>query len=353
MLWIGITLGCLALLLLQHLTGGNWGFVIRRPLEAATRNLPLMALLFVPILFGLGHLYEWAHAAEVAADPVLRHKASYLAPKWFILRAAVYFVAWIALGYFLDRWSGEQDRVSSAQREGMALRFQRIGGAGLIIYGLTVTFAAVDWVMSLDPHWMSHIFGLLIMIGQVLAAMAFMIVVISMLVRYKPVSEIVTADHLHDLGKLMLAFVMVWAYFHYSQFLIIWAGNLPEEIPWYLERTHGGYRVVALALIVFHFALPFVLLLSRDLKRNARKLGMIATLLVAMRYLDLFWLIAPNHVPGAGRNAALGFSWMDLAAPLAIGGIWLWLFFRNLASRPLVPLNDPLYERLVLHEHAR
>jgi len=350
-LWTGVTLGCLALLMLQHLSGGQWGFVIRRPCEAAVRNFALMFLLFIPLFFGLGHVYQWAHAPEMASDPVLQNRRMWLQTDWFIARAVIYFFIWIAMATLLTRLSAAQDAASDdlSARLNIRRRLQTVSAPGLVIWALTVTFMSVDWVMSLDPHWASTIYGMLFMAGQGLSALALLIIVLLILRQYPPLSEILEPVHFHDLGKLLLAFVMLWAYFSYSQFLIIWAGNLPDEIPWYLGRTHGGYRVVALAIIVFHFALPFAMLLSRDLKRNARKLAWVAGLILVMRWVDLFWLIAPNDLPG---GKALGFSWMDIAAPLGIGGLWLAAFFRQLKARPVVPLRDPLFETVVLKVHA-
>ncbi len=353
MLWIGVTLGCLALLMLQHLTGGQWGFLLRRPCEAASRVFPLMALLFIPLLFGLGDLYHWSHASEIASDPILQNKIMWLRTPWFIVRVVIYFTFWIATSWLLDRLSRAQDLASDniSLRVNIRRRMQAISGPGLVLWALVVTFMAVDWVMSLDPHWASTIYGMLFMAGEALSALSLMIVLLLILRKYEPISSIIEPVHFHDLGKLLLAFVMLWAYFAYSQFLIIWAGNLPDEIPWYLGRTHGGYRVIALLIIVFHFALPFAMLLSRDLKRNARKLAVVASLLIVMRYVDLFWLIAPNQLPGA---KVLGFSWMDVAAPVGIGGIWFAAFLWQLTARPLVPLRDPLFEVMVLkgREHA-
>jgi hypothetical protein len=350
--WIGMTLGCLALLMLQHLSGGQWGFLIRRPCEAASRLFPMMLVLFVPLFFGLGYLYHWAHSSEVARDPVLQNKAMWLRTPWFIFRVFIYFSAWISMSVLLNRVSLAQDRAGddTVLRMVIRRRLQAISGPGLVIWALTVTFMSIDWVMSLDPHWASTIYGMLYMAGEALSALGLMIVLLLILKKYPPFDHILEPVHFQDLGKLLLAFVMLWAYFAYSQFLIIWAGNLPDEIPWYLGRTHGGYRLVALAIIVFHFALPFAMLLSRDLKRNARKLALVASLLIVMRFVDLFWLVAPNPLPGIEHG--LGFSWMDLAAPLGIGGLWLAAFFWELEKRPLVPVRDTLFPVLVKKEHA-
>lgn len=346
-LWTGVTLGCLALLMTQHLTGGQWGFVIRRPCEAAARNFVLMGLLFIPLFFGLGHLYHWAHASELASDPILQNKRMWLRTDWFIIRVFLYFFIWIAMTALLTRLSAAQDAAGDdlVRRVNIRRRLQGISGPGLVIWALTVTFMSVDWVMSLDPHWGSTIYGMLFMAGQALSALSLLIILLLILREYPPFSEILEPVHFHDLGKLLLAFVMLWAYFAYSQFIIIWAGNLPDEIPWYLGRTQGGYRVVAACVIAFHFALPFALLLSRDLKRNARKLAWVAGLIFVMRWVDLFWLIAPNDLPG---GKMLGFSWMDIASAFGIGGLWLAAWLWQLKARPVVPVRDPLFEVMVL-----
>lgn len=340
--WIGIALGCLAILMLQHLSGGGWGLVIRRVLESGTRTLPLMALLFVPIIFGMGHLYEWTHIEQFANAKtleekhlyeILRHKSAYLNMTGFILRTVVYFIIWGALTYLLNLWSREQDR--TAERR-FAKRLQMLSGPGLVLFVLTVTFASIDWVMSLDPEWFSTIFGLLFVASWVLSSFAFVIAVMALLAKQEPMSGVVAPRHFHDLGKLLLAFVMVWAYFSFSQFLIIWSGNIPEEAKWYLYRMRGGWEVVALGLIILHFALPFLLLLSRDLKRNAKRLAMVAALVLFMRLVDLFWLIAPKFSQGH-----FSINWTDVVAPIGVGGLWVAFFLWQLKQRPLVPFNDP------------
>jgi hypothetical protein len=340
--WIGIALGSLAILMLQHLSGGGWGLVIRRVLESATRTLPLMALLFVPIIFGMGHLYEWTHLDQLRNAhgledehlvKMLEHKSAYLNVPFFLLRTLLYFLIWGALTYLLNKWSREQDR--TAERR-FAKRLQMLSGPGLVLFVLTVTFAAIDWVMSLDPEWFSTIFGLLFVAAWALSSFAFVIAVMALLAGREPLSDVVAPSHFHDLGKLLLAFVMVWAYFSFSQFLIIWSGNIPEETRWYLYRMRGGWSFVALALVIFHFALPFLLLLSRDLKRNARRLALVACLVLVMRLIDLFWLIVPKFSEGQ-----LSLSWTDVVAPIGVGGLWLAFFLWQLKQRPLIPFNDP------------
>jgi hypothetical protein len=338
--WIGISLGGLAIVMLHHLTGGAWGFLIRRPLESASRVLPVMALLFVPLVFGLAHLYLWARPEAVAADPVLQHKEAYLNVPFFLGRAILYFAAWTLVAYFLNKWSLDQERPELPQDP---RRFRLLAAPGLLVYGATATFASFDWLMSLDPHWFSAIFGVLIMGGQALSALAFAVAVLFLLSAYDPISRVIAPSHMHDLGKLMLAFVMLWAYFAFSQFLIIWSGNLPEEIPWYLERLQGGWQFVGLLLVVGHFALPFLLLLSRDLKRNASMLAKVAMAVLVMRLVEGFWLIAPTFHHGVVVH------WLDLAAPAGIGGIWLWTFVWQLRARPLLPERDPYFEEAFAH----
>jgi hypothetical protein len=347
MFWIGVTLGCLGLLMLQHLTGGAWGLSIRRVLEAGTRTLPLMLLLFLPIaIFGLSHLYEWMHINEVHDEHVkeiLRAKQPYLNATFFLIRAAVYFAIWFALMFFLNKWSAEQDR--TAERRYSRL-MGRLSGPGIILFVFTTTFASVDWVMSLDAEWFSTIYGLLYVAGWTLSAFSLVIAVMVYLATRKPLEGVVQAPHFHDLGKLLLAFVMLWAYFSFSQFLIIWSGNIPEETKWYLARLRGGWGWIGIGIVLLHFALPFVMLLSRDLKRNARKLVAIAGLIFLMRFIDVYWLIVPEF-----NRGHLKIEWMSLVAPIAFGGLWIAFFIWQLRLRPLLPFNDPNFEETI--EHGR
>ena len=333
---LGATLGCLALGMIHQLSGGAWGVVTRRLIGAASRVLPVLTLLFLPIAFGIGHLYEWSHSDIVAADVILRGKHAYLNTPFFLARAAVYFLAWNALTYFLNKWSLEQDRSPDPR---IARRMQRLSGGGLLVYGMTVTFASVDWLMSLDPHWYSTIYGVLIMGGQGLTALAFLIVALAWLSRRQPLDAIVVPGHFHDLANLMLAFVMLWAYFSFSQYLIIWAGNLPEEITWYVNRQHDGWRFIGLGLVVFHFAVPFLLLLFRSVKRASTTVWKVAAGILVAKLVDLFWLIAPRF-----HADRLVVSWMDVVLPFSLVALWLGCFIWQLRGRAILPVHDPQFE---------
>jgi hypothetical protein len=346
--WAGVSLGCLALALLHNLSGGAWGQVIRRPLGAAAATLPLMALFLLPILFGVGEIYHWADAEAVAHDHILQHKSPYLNVPFFVGRQVGYFALWMGLATLLVRWSTAFDRTGD---QTFVDKMRSISGPGLALYALTVTFASVDWIMSLDAHWFSTIFGILTIGGQALSALALMVAVLVLLSRTEPMSKIVTPQNFHDLGKLMLAFVMLWAYFSLSQFLITWAGNLPEELPWYLRRLNTEWRWVGLALALFHFALPFALLLSRDLKRRANRLVWVAGLVIVMRMIDTVWMVAPEF-HGEGGLADKAAVLADFLVIVGIGGIWVWFFLGRLKSRPLMPLHDPLVAKAAVEAEA-
>jgi hypothetical protein len=349
MCWLGVALGSMAILMIRHLTGGGWGMVIRRILGAAMRTVPLLALLFIPVILGMHKLYIWAQPLDQIADKHLREHLeditkTYLTTNGFILRAVFYFAIWNLLSFLLSKWSKQTDRAGAPDNTD---RFKVVAGPGLILYGFTISFAAIDWVMSLDPSWISTIFGLVILIGEVLSAMCFAVVVERILFDYKPMSEMLKPDFVHDHGKWMLTFVMVWAYFNYSQWLIIWAGNLPSEITYYLRRLNGGWGYVGLFIVIFHFAIPFGTLLSRSFKRNIRKLVWLAVWLMLMRYLDLFWIIEPNF------SKTFTVTIADVVVPVAIGGFWLAYFFRNLGSLPLLPAYDPSAGEVLEPAHHR
>jgi len=329
--WVSVALGSLALLMVSHLSGGGWGIVARRVFEASSRTLPFLALAFLPIAFGLEDLYLWAQPALLASDKIIQHKAPYLNQSFFLVRTVLYFVIWSGIAWTLSAWSQRQDAGADT-----SLRMQRLSGGGLLVYAITVFFMSVDWIMSLDPHYYSSIYGMLFMVGQALSGMAFTIAILSIVGQREPLTRTLGVNHLHDLGKLMLAFVMLWAYLTFSQFLIIWSANLPEEIPWYLARMQGGWGWVGLVLIFGHFFLPFFLLLNRDLKRNARTLSLVALFILAIRLADLFWLIGPAH--GTTRVAV---HWLDLVAPLTLGGLFFTVFLWQLGTRPILPVGEP------------
>jgi len=331
--WCGLALGSMAILMLHHITGGMWGVIIRRTLESATRTLPLLAVLFLPLALGVSQIYEWANPEHVAHDLALQHKSFYLNVPFFLGRAVLYFAIWIVLMLLLNRWSLDQDR---GHTPALGKRLQYLSRGGLLLYSLTMTFAAVDWVMSLEPHWFSTIYGMLLIAGQVLSAFAFAILMMTALSEQASIRPWLSANSSHDLGKLMLGFVMIWSYFSFSQFLIIWSGNLPEETPWYLSRLHGGWQYIGIGLIIFHFALPLLLLLSRSRKRDWRRLGPVALLVLAARALDLVWMVVPAYSP-----ADFTLHWLDLVTFLGVGGLWLAMFAWQLGQRPLLPVRDP------------
>jgi hypothetical protein len=331
--------------MLQHLTGGNWGIIIRRPLESATRALALVAVLFVPIFFGTRYLYAaWLNAPPSGEGALSEFQRSYLTLNGFRVRAILYFVVWLILVFIFNRWSREQD--VNREDRGLRRRLKMLAGPGIILYVFVMSFAAIDWVMSISPHWASTIYGFLFVAGQLISSMSLMIAVVVLLARTGPLSGVLQPRHIHDLGKLLLAFVMLWAYFSFSQLLIIWSGNQPEEITFYYSRLHSQWGVVAVIVVIFHFFVPFFLLLSRDLKRNTNLLPKVALWLIFMRLVDLFWMTRPEFTPHAWPNV-----W-DLAALLALGGLWFFVFAGQLKQLPLLPLGDPkLAEAIEHHEH--
>ena len=344
LLVLGIALGSMALLMIQHLSGGAWG-VFRRVFEASSRTLPLLALMFLPIVLGMGTLYSWTHAEHVAADAILQHKAPYLNVPFFLIRARIYFAGWIGIAWTMSRWSRRQDEGDMSVNK----RLQYLAGGGLVFYALASTFAGIDWIMSINPHWFSTLFGFIMVAGHGLSALSFTIVVSTFLSRRAPMENILKPSHFHDLGKLSLAFVMLWAYFNFSQYMLVYAANLAEEIPYFITRISHGWQYVALFLVVFQFIVPFLLLLSRDLKRMPHRLIWVSFALLAVRYIDLFLLVSPEfastganlHMVTGAHESHFYVHWLDLAAPLAVGGLWLWMFFTQLAQRPLVAFADP------------
>jgi hypothetical protein len=337
---LGLAVGSLGFLMLHHLVGGQWGFVVRRPLEAATMTLPLMALLFLPIVLGMRSLYEWADPEAVKASALLQQKAGYLNVGFWLVRAVIYFGIWIGLAYLIRRGSVAQD---ATEDPSPTYRNQAISGPGLVITFLVVTFAAIDWMMSIEPEWYSTIYGVMVMIGWAVSTLAMLIVVAAWLSDVRPLAGLADEEGFHDLGNLLLAFTMLWAYMSFSQYLIIWMGDLTEEVPWYLKRSYGGWRLVCGALIVFHFFVPFFCLLVRANKRRPARLWRVAAVLLVMHLVNDAWLIIP----------AFPTQWLQLLAlapALAgVGGLWLWAFLGGLTSRPLLPRHDPLLAAVLSH----
>jgi len=343
--WVGISIGCLALLMIHHLTSGRWGVVVRRVFEAAAAVLPLLFLLTLPILFGLDELYVWTEDAVVAASATLRKKAPYLDETFFVGRVVLYFAVWIGLTSWLRALSDRQDRAADPK---LSKRMQAISAPGIVVWAFVTTFFYFDLLMSLEPLWFSTIYGVYFFGGSGLSSMAFLILVAAFLARSRPMDAVIAPRHFHDWGKLTLAFVLLWAYFAFSQFLIIWSGNLPEEIEWYLHRMSHGWQYVGLSLALLHFALPFALLLSRDLKKQPRRLAALAVFILAMRWVDHLWQIEPVFHPHG-----LYVHWLDVAAPVAVGGLWLAAFAWLLKRRPIVPIHDPwLAESVGEEAHA-
>jgi hypothetical protein len=353
MFWLGVTTGSLGLLMLHHVTGGGWGYVIRRFLEAATRLLPLMLLLFVPVIIGMPVLYKlWMHPSPT--DAVVQSKVGYLNAPGFIIRTLIYFAIWMVYAYLLNKWGATQDERGDPAVE---TRLNYLGASGLVVFVLTITFMSVDWLMSLTPDWYSSIFGLLVVASQALSTLSLLVVLFAALAGDLPIAREVPKGYFRDLGNLMLACVMLWGYMSFSQYLITYSGNTTEEVSWYVQRRSGGWGIVSLGLVPLHFALPFLVLLTGSaIKRNPKWLARIAGFIILMRFIDLYWWVTPtfrNHlIPSDGPE------WMsilaDLGTPLLIGGIWLWCWAAQLKkARTVVPLHDPRLEAaLEAVEHA-
>jgi hypothetical protein len=343
LLWLGLTLGCLGILILHHLVSGAWGHIIQRMVESGTRNLALMGVLFVPILLGMGKLFPWTDASIVAASHVIQLKTGYLNTTFFIARAAGFFLFWGAVAMFFRKQSAKQD---ARPDPGLTRSMKIASGPAMVFFVITATLASVDWMMSLEPEWYSTIYGMSFIVGAVLTALSFCILVLSQIAGNKPYSDILTSRHAHHLGNLLFAFTILWAYMAFSQYLIIWSGNLPEDNTWYIHRTQTEWTVIAAILLLGHFFVPFFILLSRKAKRALPRLKYIAGLIFAMRLVDIFWLTAPAFDP-----SSIHIHPLDVIAPVAIGGIWVALFARWLKTAPILPLNDPRFGKDGFHIH--
>jgi len=346
MLWLGIALGSMGLMMIHHLSGGAWGMVVRRVWEASSRTLPLLTVLFIPVVLGMNRLYPWTHTELMQSDEILEHKASYLNPTFFIARAALYFIGWNLIAWRMTALSRAQDEGNLAATRSM----QWLSGAGLVFLALSITFVGVDWFMSLNPDFYSTMFGFLFMNYLGLAGLAFTIIMAAYLRRTEPMGALVRPSYFADYGKLTLAFVMMWAYFQFSQYLLVYAANLKDEIPYVLTRIEGGWQYLALFLLLFQFVVPFCLLLSKALKRTPERLVRLAVWLLIIRVIDTFMYVTPEFSKDAagvnrwfvGEHGSVFFvNWLDVVTPIAIGGVWFWMFYTQLRQRPLLPIGDP------------
>jgi hypothetical protein len=344
-LWFsfGAGMGCLGILMVQYLTGGAWGIIIRRPLEAGAKTLYVMVPLFLPILLFPQKLYFWASAAG-ASDKIVKLKSLYLNVPFLWVRFIIYAIVWLGVTTLLRKWGKLEEETHSMEYSN---KLETLSAPGLVAFFFTVTFAGIDFLMSLDVTWASTIYGFLIIVGMALTALSIIVATLTLLVGFAPMDHAITKRHLHDLGKLMLAFVMLWAYLSFSQLLIIWSGNLPQEITWYTRRLNGGWYYVAWILALFHFVLPFSMLLSQSLKRNPRTIRWVAILIVVIHAVDVFWLVEPNFVDATHSTFTL--PWLDVVSLLGFGGLWLALFFRSLPERALLPLGAPDLQKAMNH----
>ncbi len=363
MLAFGFSVGGLALLMVQYCSGGKWGLLLRRPLEAMSRTLPLVFFYWLVVAFSLKKLYLWAAVTDVSAalksgwiNEVQAHaiefKRPMLNPVTFIWVSVLCFAVWAFYAWRLNTLGLERDAASTDTTPKWIKKLENISGPGIVVYAITMSAAVIYWVMSLDPTWYSSVYGLLFLVGQAYGVLALSIIVVVSLSKAEPFKTVLRQTEQHDLGKLTFAFVMLNIYLAFGQFLIIWSGNLPEEIPWYLDRIRGHWGIIITLDFIFHWLIPFTLLLSRDLKRNKKRLIRVCQWMVFARAFDLFWLIEPNF-KDAARN--LHFSWGILeyaAVPVAMVAFWVAYFCTQLKTRPLVQTNDPHLAEILEPEHV-
>jgi len=331
--WLGLALGCFSVTMIHHLTGGRWGYPTRRILEAGMGTLPLMAILFIPFFFGLSDLFPWARPDELARDETLLRKHDYMNTWAFGVRAIFFLALWNLMAWYLRKWSLEQDQTPDAAP---TRKLRSLSGPGIVVFPLTATFAYVDWVMSTEAHWYSTMFAVIVLIGQILIAYSFAVILMTLFKTREPLAGIVTTTHYHHLGNLLLTFVMFWTYVSFGQLLIIYSGNLPREIDWYRHRIAGNWIWVVGVLGLFHFFLPFFLLLFRTIKRHVAPLVVIAGILFVAHIVDVYWMVTPSF-----HQSGIHISWLDLAAFIGVGGIWTAAFLAQLKSAPLLPQHDP------------
>ncbi len=331
--WFTLASGGLFLTMLHHLVGATWSVVLRRMTESLMWVLPFMAILFIPILFGLHDLYHWTHAEVVAKDALLQGKEPYLNSTFFIIRTVIYFAVWTALAIILSKLSTQQD---GGHSENLRKKFVKTSAPGMILFALTTTFAAFDWLMSLDPHWYSTIYGVYVFAGGTCGMFAIVTLMLMSLRKRGVLKDVVTHEHYHDLAKMMFAFMIFWGYMAFSQYFLIWYGNIPEETIWFLHRWEGSWKIVTLILVFGHFVIPFLIMVTRGAKRNLGALKILAIWLLLMHLVDMYWLVMPTL-----HKHAVHISWIDFATLIGIGGIFFWVFWNRFMARPVVPVGDP------------
>jgi len=331
--FLSLSLAGLFFVMLQHLTRAGWSVAVRRVAESMGMTVPAFVILFLPVALGIHDLYHWSHADVMEHDALLRHKEPFLNSTFFLVRAAVYFVVWGVLARYFYVTSVRQDQSRDPR---LTVVMQRRSAPGMVLFAFTLTFMSFDWIMSLDPHWYSTIFGVYIFSGSALAGFAVIFLVVRGVQGAGYLRDIVRLDHYRDLGRLLFAFTVFWAYIAFSQYFLIWYGNIPEETVFFVDRLEGSWRAVTMVLAAGHFGVPFLLLMSRWTKNKPAIIGLMAVWILVMHYLDVYWLIMPVlHREGVRLN------WMDFACMGTVGAVFLALLIRQLGSRPLVPVGDP------------
>ena len=344
---MSFAMGSLAILQLHHMTGGRWGLPIRRILEAGSRTIPVMTVFFIPVLIGIKKIYPWAaHPESLGDEPITHFRRMWLQPGFFIGRAVVYFAIWNLLAYLLNKWSAEQDRTGDVR---LKQRMSSLAAPGTVLWALSWSWAMLDWVMSLEPTWFSSIYGMIFMVIACLAAVSFSAIMLRMLNDYEPLRESYQPSHLNDIGNLMLAFTLLWTYMSFAQFLIIWSGNLKQEITWYKVRAYTSWGYVGAALLIFHFFIPFFILLQRRVKRRVERLAVLAVWMLLITLVDVLWIVVPAF---ENRKSGFHVSPSDIVAVIGLFGVWLATYMVQLKRMPLLPLHDPRFEGVLEHSHG-
>jgi hypothetical protein len=342
--FLSISLGALFFVLLQHCTRAGWSVVVRRVAEALAGNVWLMAVLAIPVVLGMDHLYHWTDTAAAAHDPLLAGKVGFLNSSFFITRLIIYFVIWGLMASFLHRTSVAQD---ASGDPALTLRMERLSAPGMVLFALSLNFAAFDLLMSLDPHWFSTIFGVYYFAASVVAFLAVMPKILYGLQMRGVLKNAVTVEHYHDFGKLLFGFIVFWAYIAFSQYMLIWYGNLPEETEWFLKRQTGEWTTVSLILIFGHFLVPFLLLVSRMIKRRPLLLALTGGYVVLMCWIDIYWLVIPEFSPGVAR-----FGPLDILCLLGMNGVYSAVALFRLSRHSVVAEKDPRLEESLAFENA-